>query len=105
MDDIYPISEISDILWSNIRKLVKKNCSGCDINSMDYLHSCQKLYIDYYLFDQGYLEYFYNLYFDISLFDILTKYPIKRLTRYKKDKLRVSIFSYLFERFQNSSLF
>ena len=57
-------TDLCQMPWQRIRYLIELQCKGCDTNSSEHLHACQKLYMEYYLIDQGYLRYFFKLCFD-----------------------------------------
>ena len=97
--------ELSELLWKQIRLLVELQCEGCDIESSEHLHTCQKLYIEYYLIDKGFLAYFYQLHFDKVFSDISEGIHFGRITRYKKAMLKEEIFTYILERVQTKSLY
>lgn len=99
------IDDIAEKVWKDIRMLVNRYCKGCDILYPEYVHDCQKLYMEYYLIECGYLKYFYDLHFDAVFNNIVTFFQLNRITRYKKATLRIDIFSYITDRVANNSLF
>ena len=92
-------------LWRKTKYLVKLQCQGCDKYSFGYQHTCQKLYIEHYLIDEGFLAYIYDLYFDEVIIDLLELLHYGRLTRYKKAKLRQDVVIYCLDRVKNKSLY
>lgn len=99
------ISELAEFLWKIIREKVQLNCKGCDTSSTEYAHSCQKLFMEYYLIDRGFLAKFYHMYFDKTFDDVADNFLVGTLTRYKKARLKEEILSYLTARVQTKSLF
>ena len=98
-------TELCELLWKRIRILVELQCAGCDIESSEHSHTCQKLYSDYYLTEDGYLQYFYEKHFDTVFSSVTGSMNIGRITRYKKAQLKCDVFSYIFDRVRNKSLF
>ena len=98
-------TELCELIWKQIRLLVKVQCKGCDLESSEHLHACQKLYQEYYLIHAGFLASIYEQHFD-QVFDEVTEgVNIGTITRYKKRMLKTKMFSYIIERIQHKSLF
>ena len=103
--ETYDFVVLCEKLWRKVKCLVELQCLGCDGNSFEYQHTCQKLYSEHYLVEEGFLAYIYNLYFDELIINLLEILQYGRLTRYKKAELRQNVFIYLLDRVKYKSLY
>ena len=98
-------TNLCELLWKQIRVLVELQCEGCNIESSEHLHSCQKLYKEYYLIHDGFLFRIYEHHFDQVFDDVIEDVHLGRITRLKKGMLKTQILSYIIECIENKSLF
>ena len=88
-------------IWVEIKSHVRRNCEGCDTTCVNFDHDCLFVLSDYHLYYKGSAKIFFDKYFEISFWKLISDGKVERLlgnicnTRHKKRVMRENLFNTL----------